>query len=94
MVVPVTINTGKGRYIMTENCSFFDGKIKMTIHHEEEQPTIKGFTLGELLEQLEQLAQYEEDNNKVIFIKSGTDWKTIKEVYLDPDDGQILITLK
>ena len=80
---------------MTENCSFFDGKIKMTIHHEEEeQPTIKGLTLGELVEQLEQLAQYEEDNNKVIFIKSGSEWKTIKEIYLDSDDGQVLITLK
>ena len=67
----------------------------MTIHHEEEEkPIIKGLTLGELVEQLEQLAQYEEDNNKVIFIKSGDGWKTIKEVYLDPDDGQVLVTLK
>ena len=80
---------------MTENCSFFGGKIKMTIHHEEEkQPIIKGLTLGELLEKLEQLAQYEEDNEKVIFIKSGNEWKTIEKVYLDPDDGQVLITLK
>ena len=80
---------------MTEKNSFFNGKITMTIHHEEEEkPTIKGLTLGELLGQLEQLAQYEEDNNKVIFIKSGSEWKTIKEIYLDPDDGQVLITLK
>lgn len=67
----------------------------MTIHHEEEtEQTIKGLTLGELVEQLEQLAPYEEDNNKVIFIKSGTEWKTIDTIKLDPDDGQVLITLK
>lgn len=80
---------------MTENCSFFGGKIKMTIHHEEEEkPIIKGLTLGELVEQLGQLAQYEEDNNKVVFIKSGNEWKTIEKIYLDPDDRQVLITLK
>lgn len=80
---------------MTENCSFFDGKVKMTIHHEEEkQPTIKGLTLGELVEKLGQLAQYEEDLNKVIFIKSGNEWKTIDTIRLDPDDYQVLITLK
>ena len=67
----------------------------MTIHHEEEEkPIIKGLTLGELVEQLGQLAQYEEDNNKVVFIKSGNEWKTIEKVYLDPDDRQVLITLK
>ena len=67
----------------------------MTIHHEEEEkPIEKGLTLGELLGQLGQLGQYEEDNNKVIFIKSGNDWKTIEKVYLDPEDGQVLITLK
>ena len=67
----------------------------MTIHHEEEEKEpVKGLSVGELLEQLEQLTPYEEDENKVVFIKSGTDWKTIKEVYLDPDDGQVLITLK
>ena len=81
---------------MTENCSFFGGKITMTIHHEEEEekPIIKGLTLGELVEQLEQLAPYEEDNNKVIFIKSGSEWKTIDTISLDRDDGQVLITLK
>ena len=80
---------------MTENCSFFNGKITMTIHHEEEEKeTVKGLTVGELLEQLEQLTPYEEDRNKIVFIKSGSDWKTIKEIYLDPDDRQVLITLK
>lgn len=80
---------------MTENCSFFGGKIEMTIYRkEEEQPATKGLTLGGLLEQLGQLAQYEEDNNKVVFIKSGNDWKTIENVCLDPDDEQVLITLK
>lgn len=67
----------------------------MTIHHEEEEkPIVKGLTLGELVEKLNNLVQYEEDLNKVIFIKSGSDWKTINKVYLDPDDGQVLITLK
>ena len=80
---------------MTENCSFFGGKIKMTIHHEEEEETIaKGLTLGELTEQLEQLAPYEEDSSKVIFVKCGKEWKTIDTIELDPDDGNILITLK
>ena len=80
---------------MTENCSFFGGKIKMTIRHEEEEkPIEKGLTLGELVEKLEQLGPYEEDSGKVIFIKSGNSWKTIENVYLDPDDGQVLITLK
>ena len=67
----------------------------MTIHHEEEeQPTIKGLTLGELVEQLNNFTQCEEDLGKVVFIKSGNDWKTIEKIYLDPDDGQVLITLK
>lgn len=67
----------------------------MAIHHEEEEkPIEKGLTLGELLGQLGQIGPHEEDLNKVIFIKSGTDWKTIENVYLDPDDGQVLITLK
>ena len=67
----------------------------MNIHHnEEKKEPVKGLTLGELVEQLEQLGPYEEDSNKVIFIKSGTDWKTIEKVYLDPDDGQVLIALK
>jgi len=80
---------------MTENCSFFGSKITMTIHHEEEEKkVVKGLTLGELVEQLGQLAPYEEDLDKVIFIKSGSDWKTIDTINLDPDDGQVLITLK
>ena len=80
---------------MTEKNSFFNGKITMTIHHEEEEKeTVKGLTVGELVEQLEQLTPYEEDRNKIVFIKSGSDWKTIKEIYLDPDDRQVLITLK
>ena len=80
---------------MIEKYGFFGGKITMTIHHEEEEnKTIKGFTVGNLLEKLNEIAACEEDLNKVIFIKSGTDWKTIKDVYIDPDDGQLLITLK
>lgn len=67
----------------------------MNVHHnEEEKETVKGLTVGELLEQLEQLTPYEEDRNKVVFIKSGSEWKTIEKVYLDPNDGQVLITLK
>ncbi len=80
---------------MTENYSFFDGKIIMAVHHdEEEKKIIKGFTIGNLLEKLNEIVACEEDLNKVIFIKAGTDWKTIKDVYIDPDDGQLLITLK
>jgi hypothetical protein len=80
---------------MTEKYSFFGGKITMNVcHNEEEKETVKGLTVGELLEQLEQLTPYEEDRNKVVFIKSGSKWETIEKVYLDPDDGQVLITLK
>ena len=80
---------------MVETKSFFGGKITMTIYHtEEEKETVKGFTVGELLEKLNEIVACEEDEKKVVFIKSGNGWKTIKDVYLDPDDGQVLITLK
>lgn len=64
----------------------------MNIHHnEEEKETVKGLTVGQLKEYLEKLCPTEEDDNKVVFIKNGGIWSTIKEIYLDQEDGQVLL---
>lgn len=77
---------------MTENYSFFDGKIKMTITKKEEK--IPGYTLDKLYKRLEDLFQWEEDGEKKVVVRlPGGQYKTIEDIDFDEDDNLFVINL-